>query len=274
MGIDGVGKTTLTRELAELAQSQGLRVRTVSWRSVVEGDDPPDFPRNELRRLWVQSFRANFAGATTPDGKPVELPADFEDLYARGGTEYLNGASLHGMKASGALASAWIELAANTLLHRAIVKELVSEGYLVLQESYGYKHLVKLFAFAEHLSPESAQAAHTGRSLVADYFGRILKPDVGLYVHGSPRLALTWRRQQSGIGTFETFSSAGSDADASFLELQERTGAAFAEFAEKYGWARVDMVDGPRGENRTRAVAALADTRLGQLLDLSQMGSH
>ncbi|MEO3973603.1 hypothetical protein [Streptomyces sp. CAU 1734] len=273
MGIDGVGKTTLTRELTELARSQGLRVREVSWRSVVEGNDPPRFPKNELRRLWVQSFRTNFAGATTADGVSLELPLDFEDLDARG-TEYLNGASVQGMKPSGALASAWIELAANTLLHRVVIKELVTEGYLVLQESYGYKHLVKLFAFAEHLAPEASEAPQIGRALVRDFFGRMLRPDVGVYVHGSPKLALAWRRQQSGIGVFERFFSAGTDIDASFLKLQECTAGAFEEFAERYAWTRVDVVEGSRAKNRQRAVDALSGTALSQLLDLSQMGSR
>ncbi|PSM40848.1 hypothetical protein C6Y14_22805 [Streptomyces dioscori] len=273
MGIDGVGKSTLIRELAETARSQGLPVRTVSWRSVVEEEgEGCSFPKAELRRLWVESFRAYFGGARTAQGTPVELPTDFADLYARGGTEYLNGVRVHGLRPEGALASAWIELAANTLLHQAVIEPAVAEGCAVLQESYGYKHLLKLFAYTEHLSPDMAGAASVGRALVADHFGRVLQPDVGVYVAGDPRTALRWRQRQSALGTFETFASSGESAESSFVQLQEHTATAFARFAEIHGWTRVDVLDVPRAQNRRRILAALARSPLADRLDLGALG--
>ncbi|MFD6286225.1 hypothetical protein [Streptomyces sp. NPDC060205] len=271
MGIDGVGKSTLVKELAETARGQGLPVRTVSWRGVVEEEgEESSFPKAELRRLWVESFRAYFGGARTAQGTPVELPVSFEDLYARGGTEYLNGVRVHDLRPDGALASAWIELAANTLLHQAVIEPAVAEGCAVLQESYGYKHLLKLFAYAEHLSPRMAETASIGRALVADYFGRVLQPDVGVYVAGDPRTALRWRRQQSELGTFETFASSGESAESSFLRLQEHTARAFGTFAQTHGWTRVDVLDAPRAQNRRRILAALARSPLADRLDLTE----
>lgn len=275
MGIDGVGKSTLIQELAGTARSQGLPVRTVSWRSVVEEEVAEEgegfsFPKAELRRLWIESFRAYFGGARTAEGTPVELPTSFEDLYARGGTEYLNGVRVHSLRPDGALASAWIELAANTLLHQAVIEPAVAEGCAVLQESYGYKHLLKLFAYTEHLSPAMAESASIGRALVADYFGRVLQPDVGVYVAGDPRTALRWRQRQSALGTFETFASSGESAEASFLQLQEHTAAAFGTFAETHGWTRVDVLDVPRAQNRRRILAALARSPLADRLDLRE----
>jgi len=271
MGIDGIGKSTLTHELADLAQRQGVRLRVVSWRSVVEGErDAASYPASELRRLWVQSFRTYFSGATTADGSRVELPDSFENLYERGGTEYLNSVRIHGLKPSGALGSAWIELAANTILNSVVIGDLVAQGYLVVQESYGYKHLLKLFAFAEHLSPDVSAAACAGRDMIVAYFGELLRPDIGVYVAGDPELALKWRQQQSILGTFETYASVGADPSASFLQLQREISAAFEVFTEKNSWLRINVVDAPREVNRRRALDALASTALADFMELSE----
>jgi thymidylate kinase len=270
LGIDGVGKTTLVREIAELARHNGRPVRVVSWRAVVDDVDGLGTPRyavDELRHLWVQSFRSYFGGATLADLSPVPLPVDFADLDRLGGTEYLNGVTVVGVDASGPMAAGWIEFAANSLLHEVVITRLVADGYLVLQESYGYKHPIKLFAFAEQVSAEGSAAAAVGREVTDAFFGGALRPDLGVYVAGSPALALKWRRAQSGqVGTFESMATVGQDVDSSFVRLQEESVARFDAFAEAHSWLRVEVIDAPREENRRRILEVLSRTPLGSWL--------
>lgn len=270
MGIDGIGKTTFVADLARMASAQGIAVRRVTWRSAVEEPTSPlRFPTRELRMLWLQSFRAYFGGATGADGAPIDLPESYEQLHERG-TEYLNGLPIRDMPPSGALASAWIELTANTLLHLEVIQPMVAEGCLVLQETYGYKHLVKLFALVEDISPAMAEAARLGHELAFDYFGRVLQPDVGIYLAGSPTLALRWRQRQSQLGTFEKLvPTAERDPESAFLLLQERATAAFDTFADTYSWSRADIVDASREENRRRILDAVSGTALADKIDLA-----
>jgi hypothetical protein len=270
LGMDGLGKSSRTRELAERVRASGRAVHLVSWRRFLEQDGPRTYPRDELERLWVQSFRLYFGGATTADGTPLDLPTSYRDLNARGGTEYLNGTELAGMHGAGPLAAAWVELAANTLLHRAVIRPLVEAGAIVLQESYGYKHLAKLLALAAQLSPELTDAARAGQGLMAAYFGGYLVPDVGIHLSGDPALALKWRMSERGrLGLFESLASAGADPAESFLRVQGESAGLFAEFARANGWVEVTVVEAEPAVNRERTLRALAGTPLAGLIGVA-----
>lgn len=270
LGIDGLGKTTLTQELADLARANGRRVHLVSWRGYLENGGPRTYPRDQLERLWVHSFRLYFGTARNPDGTPLDLPVSYADLNARGGTEYLNDTGMVGMHGRGPLAAAWIELAANTLLHTAVIRPLVDAGDVVLQESFGYKHLAKLFSVAAEMSPELAAPCAVGQDLVAGYFATHLRPDVGIHVAGDPELALRWRLAQSGRpGTFESLEAAGEDPAESFLRIARETAERFGTFAEKNGWITAEVTDAPREANRARILGVLAGSELAGVLGLA-----
>lgn len=269
LGIDGLGKTTLTEELAELARCRGRDVHLVSWRGYLENGGARVYPRDQLERLWVQSFRLYFGTARTPDGAPVELPTSYADLDARGGTGYLDDLPLTGMHGRGPLAAAWIELAANTILHQAVIRPLVDAGGIVLQESFGYKHLAKLFTVAAAVSPELAAPCRTGQALVAGLFGGPLRPDFGIHLAGDPELALAWRKAQNGRpGTFESLEAAGEDPWASFLRVARESTRLFDSFAASHGWIRAEMTDAPREVNRARVLGVLACSPVADLFGL------
>jgi len=270
LGMDGIGKTTFANTLAEKARDQGIPIQTVSWRSVVEDcEDPNCYPIPQLRMLWLQSFRTYFAGATRTDGQPLRLPETF-DLLTEWGTEYLNGLSIQELSPAGPLAAAWIELAGNTLLHYEIIQPLVAEGFLVLQESYGYKHVFKLLAVAEDLAPELGQSVKHGRDLALNFFGNQLVPDVGVYIAGDPALAQKWRERQSVLGTFEMLPpNSERDLVSSFIALQHLSSLAFDHFAETHSWNRVDVIEASERENFKYVLDSLATTALSDHLDFA-----
>jgi hypothetical protein len=273
LGIDGTGKTTLAAGLAERCEQVGQPVRTVSWRRLVESaTEPAGWPKDSLQNLWLEIFRLYYGGATL-DGGARTMPGSYEELVARGGTEHLHDAEVAGVRPHGPLAAALLEVAGNILLQRDAIERWVAEGCVVIQESYGFKHVVKELLLVEELDPALAAEAALTLRFAHDFFGRVCVPDVGVLVAGDPELALRWRTAEVGrTGVFESFSVAGEDPAASFLALQSRCTAIFEEFATEHGWLRFDVHDVPPERNRERLLAALAPTPVGELLGLAAVG--
>ena len=274
LGIDGTGKTTLAEALAERCAQAGRPVRTVSWRRLVESPtQPAGWPKDSLQNLWLEIFRLYYGGATL-DGGARTMPGSYDELVAAGGTEHLHDATVEGVRAHGPLAAALLEIAGNVLLQRDAIERWVAEGCVVIQESYGFKHVVKELLLVEELDPGLAAEAALTLRFARDFFGRVCVPDVGVLVAGDPALALRWRTAEAGrTGVFENFSVAGEDPGASFLALQSRCTAIFDDFAAAHGWLRFEVEDVPREHNRDRLLAALAPTALGRLLALDAVGA-
>ena len=266
LGIDGVGKTTLAREIGELAQSCGRTVHFVSWRQYLENAiQNPDWSLrhlNILQNLWVDSFRVYFSGSCVK-GSPTDLPASYEDLVLRG-TEYLNGYPTDHLRESGPIAASWVELAANTLIYMGIISPLLTTGDLVIQESFGYKHLIKLIATFDFLSEgRYCQETAIARKFVSTYFGHFLRPDIGIYIDADPRVALKWRMSQaSRVGTFEAYSTAETDLPQSFLAMQSTLRRDLQWFAGNFHWLSLRVDDVPRKQNRDRTFDALSSNEL------------
>ena len=220
LGIDGTGKTTLAEALAERCAQAGRPVRTVSWRRLVESPtQPAGWPKDSLQNLWLEIFRLYYGGATL-DGGARTMPGSYDELVAAGGTEHLHDATVEGVRAHGPLAAALLEIAGNVLLQRDAIERWVAEGCVVIQESYGFKHVVKELLLVEELDPGLAAEAALTLRFARDFFGRVCVPDVGVLVAGEPALALRWRTAEAGrTGVFENFSVAGEDPGASFLAL-------------------------------------------------------
>ena len=269
LGIDGTGKSTLAAGLAERCAQVGQPVRTVSWRRLVESPtEPAGWPKDSLQNLWLEIFRLYYGGATL-DGGAREMPGSYDELVARGGTEHLHDAEVAGVRPHGPLAAALLEVAGNILLQRDAIERWVAEGCVVIQESYGFKHVVKELLLVEELDPALAGEAALTLRFARDFFGRACVPDVGVLVAGDPALALRWRTAEAGrTGVFENLSVAGEDPATSFLALQARCTAIFDDFAAEHGWLRFEVRDEPPAHNRDRLLAALADTPLGRLLQL------
>ncbi|HZB47730.1 MAG TPA: hypothetical protein VE547_01440 [Mycobacteriales bacterium] len=274
LGIDGTGKTTLAEALAERCAQAGRPVRTVSWRRLVESPtQPAGWPKDSLQNLWLEIFRLYYGGATL-DGGARTMPGSYDELVAAGGTEHLHDATVEGVRAHGPLAAALLEIAGNVLLQRDAIERWVAEGCVVIQESYGFKHVVKELLLVEELDPGLAAEAALTLRFARDFFGRVCVPDVGVLVAGEPALALRWRTAEAGrTGVFENFSVAGEDPGASFLALQSRCTAIFDDFAAAHHWLRFEVEDVPREHNRDRLLAALAPTPLGGLLALDAVGA-
>lgn len=273
LGIDGTGKTTLAEALAERCAQVGQPVRTVSWRRLVESPtEPAGWPKDNLQNLWLEIFRLYYGGATL-DGGARTMPGSYDELVAAGGTEHLHDAAVDGVRAHGPLAAALLEIAGNVLLQRDAIARWVAEGCVVIQESYGFKHVVKELLLVEELDPALAAEAALTLRFAHDFFGRACVPDVGVLVAGDPELALRWRTAETGrTGVFENFAVAGEDPAASFLALQSRCTGIFAEFAAAHGWLHFEVLDVSRERNRDRLLAALAPTPLGALLRLDAVG--
>lgn len=275
LGIDGTGKSTLAAGLAERCAQVGQPVRTVSWRRLVESPtEPAGWPKDSLQNLWLEIFRLYYGGATL-DGGAREMPGSYDELVARGGTEHLHDAEVAGVRPHGPLAAALLEVAGNILLQRDAIERWVAEGCVVIQESYGFKHVVKELLLVEKLDPALAGEAALTLRFARDFFGRACVPDVGVLVAGDPALALRWRTAEAGrTGVFENLSVAGEDPATSFLALQARCTAIFDDFAAEHGWLRFEVQDEPPAHNRDRLLAALAGTPLGRLLQLGAVAER
>jgi hypothetical protein len=275
LGIDGTGKSTLAAGLAERCAQVGQPVRTVSWRRLVESPtEPAGWPKDSLQNLWLEIFRLYYGGATL-DGGAREMPGSYDDLVACGGTEHLHDAEVAGVRPHGPLAAALLEIAGNILLQRDAIERWVAEGCVVIQESYGFKHVVKELLLVEELDPALAGEAALTLRFARDFFGRACVPDVGVLVAGDPALALRWRTAEAGrTGVFENLSVAGEDPATSFLALQARCTAIFDDFAAEHGWLRFEVQDESPAHNRDRLLAALADTPLGRLLQLGAVAER
>jgi hypothetical protein len=273
LGIDGIGKSTLAAALAERCQQVGQPVRMLSWRRLIESPaEPAGWPKDSLQNIWFEIFRLYYGGATV-DGGARDMPGSYAQLTARGGTEHLREAAIHGIRAHGPLAAAMLEIAGNILLQLDTIARWVAEGAVVLQESYGFKHVVKELLLAEELDPSLAGEAALTLRFAHEFFGRMCVPDVGVLVAGDPRTALKWRTAQTGgTGVFENYSIAGEDPQDSFLAMQGRCAEVFEAFAADHGWLRLEMRDEPPERNQDRLLAALAPTPLGDLLRLGAVG--
>jgi hypothetical protein len=269
LGIDGIGKSTLADELAVACKRAGIAHTVVSWKRWIEPQhhQDTDYPLRSLRDMWFETFRLCYGGGSI-DGGARDLPSSYEDLVASGGSDYLHAAQIAGAHASGPFAASWIELAGNLLLYFEVILPLVQRGEIVIQDSFGYKHVIKELLLTDRIDPGQKDALEEARKCFSTFFGRILAPDLGLLVTGETSMALKWRTRAVGhTGAFEDLSIAGGEG-STFLTMQGDCAAEFAEFAQAYGWTHLEMIDAAWQVNRMRLFPQLRATALGARLDL------
>lgn len=271
LGIDGIGKSTLAAELAELCRDRGRPVSVVSWRSYIDqpSTGATGYPLESLRNLYVETFRLFCAGAVI-DGGVGAFPTTYAEFAARGGGAGLDGTSFADVRPSGPVAAVLLEASGNLIFQREVVQPLVARGHVVIEESYGYKHVVKDLIYAAHAAPGATEELALITPFAREFFGRVLQPDVGLYVCGDPALAMRWRTAQSGApGRFEALPDAERPEALSFIDMQAACAGEFERFAEENAWVHVLQVDAPRSKNRERVLAVVQGTPLGDLLSRS-----
>jgi hypothetical protein len=263
LSIDGFGKKSLIPGVEERCASAGLPITRVSWQRVLTKATSSgrlgEYPYNELERLWLELFPVFFADASVA-GRRLEVPDSFEELAEHNLMGQLRPAKITGMRPASPLATGWLEVAGHTLLHDAVVRPLITEGHVVVQESLGVKNVIKSLFMAEFGAPDQTAALAATRHYVLEYFGRALAPRLGIYLKEDPEAVLAVKGADA-IGVFDNFSAFGGDPGQTFLDLQYRCASEFEEFASAHGWVTVDVRD-TSSSGREAAADALADAIL------------
>lgn len=259
LGIDGIGKTTLARALAAELAAANVPVRVVSWRSALESTPDP-WPRQPLQQLWLETFRCLYAGSVTSGERP-RLPPDYETWVNDGWEGRLAALAVDENAPGGALAAAFAELAGSIILSTEVIQPALRDQVVVIQETFPYKHVLKELIVAEKLADEHAvpslkDMARSLRGTVRALFcAPPLRPDIGVLVDGSSKLAQQWRTAQSGgPGVLEDLGIVGDKGESSFVDLQEETAAEFRIYAHDAGWSVHTVDDSGIDQNIARGL--------------------
>lgn len=157
LGVDGIGKTSLSRALCTWLDRNGIQSQVVSWRRLVGGDAPcpAPYPRTTLEQLWVEDWRLLYGGGAT-DGRPVDdrLPRSFDE-FDRAGVEERFPLVADGVRSSGPLASGLTEWAVDFVIEAETVRPLADRGVVTIRESFGFKPVLKSLLIARRCAPGS-----------------------------------------------------------------------------------------------------------------------
>lgn len=259
LGIDGVGKTTLARAFRDRLRRLGILVEDVSWRSVNQGAGE-SWPTDALQELWLNTFRLLFGGSRLA-GDPIILPRSYDVWERENWEQRLGEMPLTSAHRSGPLAAALAELSGNLVLTDAVIRPLVAQGVVVIQETFPYKHVLKEILVARQISdsPEFASMCDLLENTTLASFGSAhMQPDVGVFVDGDAALAHSWRMEETGrLGLLEDFGAAGSRGRESYLQLQEQSSSFFSAAASSWGWIIHAVDDSGLAANVERGVELL-----------------
>jgi thymidylate kinase len=265
LGIDGVGKSSISRALADALRERGLAVTVTSWRDYFRRGSPA-----VLSSAYTTIFRSAYSAYVDPEGNSGSplLPAREEDFLREAGEslpmdDEAVPLTLDRGRPGTFLAVGLMEIAARILERELVIAPALARGEVVVQEGHGLKNAVKVAAVAANfLGGDDRVAGYL--SSARDLLGQWAAPDVSVFVSGDPFLAYRWRKRQRGrIGRGERLDRDGSPAESAFVELQTVIQRELAGVAAAERWPSVLMSDRPREENVTEAVA----TVLGALAD-------
>lgn len=262
LGIDGVGKTTLAKAFRDRLRGLGITVEDVSWRAVNQGAGA-SWPVDALQELWLDTFRLLFGGSKLA-GDSVILPRSYDAWEREHWEEKLGELPVTSAHRSGPLAAALAELSGNLVLTDAIIRPLVVQGVVVIQETFPYKHVLKEILVARQISnaPEFTNVCDLVESTTLAMFGSAhMQPDVGVLVDGNAALAHSWRMKEMGrLGLLEDFGAAGSRGRESYLRLQEQSSSFFSTAASSWGWMTHKVDDTGLVRNVERGVKLLMES--------------
>ena len=266
MGIDGAGKTSIAHELALALRRKGYTPEIVSWKSVITRGD--HVAGDVLASISMAAYKLQFAEA-----EPLDESYDLRTLMATDATTQffqetelvLRKVSVGRNAAYPLVSAALLELAGNYYLHNAHVLPIVKRGGVVIEESCGFKHVLKNALMAQRLAAPGSSIEKEAGDIIdraSALFGGVMKPSFGYWVDADPRLALTWREDSNVSSTnFEDYGLMGAARDAtSFISMQNDCRHHFASFAKRWGWNRLEMLDVPKDRNLRSALDAIEGT--------------
>jgi hypothetical protein len=161
----------------------------------------------------------------------------------------------------GLLSMALIEMAGNVLLHIKEIETHLQEGTFVLQDSFGYKHVLKEWLLSQFCRTGSISTEDDHQiGFFADIFSQHLNPDIGVFLRGAPELALRYAGGRQ-LGLVEDLASVGRPGDQGFTELQNACNVFFERFAVRNGWSVV-AIEGASIEENIETVYQAVSPRI------------
>jgi thymidylate kinase len=248
LGIDSIGKTTVSKIIAERMHFKGQRARLVTWKSTMRGSEDP-FVRATLETLYVQTYAMMFAGAAQRKKGRVEalLSTPAASFLSSGAEKELASLEVDSNTPPGLLAMSLIELAGNLFIHSKEIALHRQAGEFVIQDSYGFKHVVKeLILMRESFTDKGAGEAVFAQllELVSEIFSRFMAPDVGVFLRAEPALAMKYGGGRQW-GLVEDMRSVGQPGADGFLRLQNECNQLFEAFAQANDWLIIDITEEP-----------------------------
>lgn len=266
LGIDGVGKTSISHALADALRAHGFPVTVTSWRDYFRRGSP-----DVLSAAYTTIFRSVYSAYVDPAGDSGSrlLPAREEDFLRDHGEPLPMDdegvpIALDRDRPGTFLAVGLMEVAARMLERELVINPALARGDVVVQEGHGLKNSVKLGAVAaSFLGGDERVTGYL--SATRTMLGQWAAPDVSVFVSGDPRLAYRWRKGQRGrIGRGEHLDRDGSPAESTFVELQTVIQRELARVADAERWPTVSMSDRSREENIGEAVTTVLGVLAGR----------
>jgi hypothetical protein len=263
LGIDGIGKSSVAKALAEVLRRRGRTVTVTSWHQHARGHGSGRGSQ-ALRAAYGAMFRSVYAACTGPDGAGADLllPGLDADLFGTDPHARINDPdaeiSLDVRHPGPLVAAGLMDLAAHIIERDFVIAPALARGEVVIQESHGLKNAVKLGMVAQSMT--AGQAGRDGALRRYLAFARRCvdewsPPVQTVVLAGDPELAYRWRKEQNGrIPRGEHADVAGRATRSAFVAFQSRVQERLLAAAEAEGWPCVRMADRARGENIDSAV--------------------
>lgn len=246
LGVDGIGKTSLTEEMRGYLAERGLKSEIISWRRLVNGSPAArPYPQATLEQLWVEDWRLLYGGGVA-GGTPVDdrMPRRFED-FQDAAVEETFPLGADGVRSSGPMVSGLVESAIDFVIEAEVIRPLVDAGVVTVRESFGFKPVLKSLLIARKCAAGSVPATVVDRMIdrvIETYSDPYLQPDIGIYLDGDVSVAYERRRRDGrGVGIAEDFGLAGQSGEESFLALQAECATYFDRVARRWGWYRLPI---------------------------------
>jgi len=186
LGIDGVGKSTIAAALREHLDAIGCESVIASWSSASR-NHPNAFERGCMGDVLYTAFRCMYAQATIPGVEIHKLfPPTAEEFFRHDSLrDQVLDLPVTDNAAWGLLAGALTEIAGNFMHRYMDVVPKLQTGKMVIQETFGLKHLVKDLYLAKtvaikngnsELLPLISKLEELGETI----YSGVLAPQVGI----------------------------------------------------------------------------------------------
>jgi hypothetical protein len=263
MGIDGAGKTSIAMALADLLKRKGYVAEVVSWKSVMSGSDAmvgKILAHHAMTSSKLQLFKASAFDSKTN----LEALLSEEGFSQFRQTEQvMRQIPIERNEAFPFLSAALLELSGSVFLHHAYLSERIKDGRVVIEESCGFKHVLKNVLLAQRLAIEGTSVHMAAKAVLENaqlFFGSLLRTSHGYWIDTDPHTALEWRiRHGEPTTNFENYGLSGTESGGSFLAMQHDCRRVFALAAKEWRWARLEMLNRPKEANIRAAIETIED---------------